>query len=754
MRLDGVYSVVFSHCTPPSASGLPIEWQSAYQESLKKHGSVSVAVTRTIFVGPPEAGKSTLKHLLVHNTPKAVKTSTAMIDTPEVVIKHSKSEVITKESMSEVVTKRSMSEVVTNRPDKDFSAEQYVVGESTSAWQLVDSDVMKKSLHSCIANQAYEERDQYPAGMEVEESTDGQHEPPVERRKDAVKQSKAKQDPSSPIALLKEQHSRLLQGMGGAGKRIELKNASFMHLLDTGGQPSFQDVLPLLLNVPCTYVQVFDAARSLDERVPITYRSDDHARVCMKGEELGRDMMLHSFCSMQTVAQKCSKQLASFLQEGSPVPQLRIFVVGTHKDQLIKEGRLDETTQDITSFLEGLDGKPYYHSIEWDSSAWQPFFLIDGMGGKDDRASVNHLRECLSSEGSPLKLDVPVMWFIFQEITRCTPKKFFRLQDLEAFCRDRGFIDGENAASQFHALLQLFSLLGFYSFFNLEGVPDKDNFVCTDTGVFLREVSKLLAVQFTDPTSGRMQDFKNRGILADTPRLFKDMKMNPEMDPKWFLEALQHLGIAAHLPCKDRIKKYFIPAVLPQRSGDQRPAPSVAPLCLTYTTEEGAGSSPYTYMPRGVFCRLAVELIRQGWNIKADESSRTLLKFRWKEFMIFLTESPGYISVVPQVVVEALTLSDLHTRCKDLHNTVRDCLSLSAKAVLGSSFNVAGVAVGFECPCKEVGMPHLAVRSDVGNSLDCCKTYNPQRYTTQQRIWFSSVNGAEVSMSQTMHVHR
>ena len=84
------------------------------------------------------------------------------------------------------------------------------------------------------------------------------------------------------------------------------------------------------------------------------------------------------------------------------------------------------------------------------------------------------------------------MWFIFQEITRhCTQKKFFRLQDLEAFYLQHGFIDGENAASQFRALLQLLSLLGFYSFFNLEGVPDKDNFVCTDTGVFLKEVSKL-----------------------------------------------------------------------------------------------------------------------------------------------------------------------------------------------------------------------------------------------------------------------
>ncbi len=41
--------------------------------------------------------------------------------------------------------------------------------------------------------------------------------------------------------------------MGGEGGRIKLKNASFIYLLDSEGQPSFQDILPLVY-VPCTYM--------------------------------------------------------------------------------------------------------------------------------------------------------------------------------------------------------------------------------------------------------------------------------------------------------------------------------------------------------------------------------------------------------------------------------------------------------------------------------------------------------------------
>ena len=79
-------------------------------------------------VGALATGKSSLKHLLMHYTPKAVKTSTAVIDTPAVVT---------------------------------VSSERYTVGKGTSAWQLVDSDVMGKSIQECVTAKAYDD-DQYP----------------------------------------------------------------------------------------------------------------------------------------------------------------------------------------------------------------------------------------------------------------------------------------------------------------------------------------------------------------------------------------------------------------------------------------------------------------------------------------------------------------------------------------------------------------------------------------------------------------
>ena len=56
----------------------------------------------------------------------------------------------------------------------------------------------------------------------------------------------------------------------------------------------------------------------------------------------------------------------------------RPLVVGTFKDQLVKEGRLKEAVQDISKRLRELKGKLYYRCIQKDT-AGQPCCLINNM---------------------------------------------------------------------------------------------------------------------------------------------------------------------------------------------------------------------------------------------------------------------------------------------------------------------------------------------------------------------------------------
>ena len=730
-----------------------IEWQLAYEESLKNHGSVSVEVTPCILVGASAVGKSSLKHILVHGTPKAVKTSTAVIDTPAVVT---------------------------------VTTEQYAVGGGTSAWQLVSSDVMGSSLQECVTAEAYDEG-QYP---ELHQGKAKQSHQPMRvaatplprpstsrnKRRNTKRcrhtshipshtsaahqavphqcgRSKSTVEYNSEIVaiLLHKAHSTFLHDLRAPDQSIKLKDASFIHLLDTGGQPSFQDALPLLLDVPCTYIQVFNAARDLDEPVPITYRRDDHTEESLPpSAETGWEMMLRSFSSMHTMAQKRSKELAAFQWEEGLLPQLRIFVVGTFKDQLVEEGRHEEVARDISKRLNELDGKPYYKCIKEDTTASRPFYLINSIAEKEeDRASLSSLRKHLTEKKSSFKLKVPLMWYVCKQVTQGTSKKFIRYQDLKAFCLKKEFIDANAADEQFRSLLKLFSLFGFYAFFDLKEVPDEGNYICTDKGVFLKEVSKLLAVQFRQ-AHGAVREFKQNGIISNNDEIFNELEILAEVDRSWFLAALEHIGLLArYASATDSSPSYFMPIALPQGKTKLPDRGSVASLCVTFTFHSPDNPLVYTDLPRGVFCRLAVELSKGPWAPIPRESDRTTVKFhsKGKKFELYLTEAPGLIRLTP-VLVEELEgqepLAELHKLCSEMYDTLHKSIVPSAEDVLGEQFHqTAEIEFGFECSCGNV--PHLATPSaEKGNFVICQFTKKHRRSLKKEQIWFSQVDSTEV----------
>ena len=735
---------------------------------MDKHGSVSVEVTPCVIVGASATGKSSLKHLLVHDTPKAVKTSTAVIDTPAVVT---------------------------------VSSEQYTVEEGTSAWQLVDSDVMGKSIQKCVTAKAYDEG-QYPelpqskAKQSDQKMKDESAPLPITSQKkkkktlmrkfikrvqqifhalakgtsdieivtvlDEGQSAKGTGDSeivglsaegtgdSAVVTLLDEGFSAFLHDVGPQVQSVNLKNASFIHLLDTGGQPSFQDALPLLLDVPCTYIQVFNTAQDLDQPVPSTYRRDDHTEETLPpSTETGWEMMLRSFSSMHTMANKSPREVPSSQQEESQLPKLRIFVVGTFKDQLVEEGRLKEAVQDVSKRLRQLKRKPYYRCIQ-KNTAGQPCYLINNMAEKeDDRADVNSLRKHLSSAKSSLKLKVPVMWYICKQITQGTAQKFFRFQDLKAFCLKQKFIDANGADEQFRTFLKLFSLLGFYAFFDLKDVPDEDNYVCTDKGVFVREVSKLLAVQFLQaPRCHAVEVFKKNGIICSNAEMFEELGIIEEVDRSWFLAALEHVGLLArYATATDHSTSYFMPIALPQGKTKPPDHGSVASLCVTFTFHSPDNPLVYSDLPRGIFCRLAVELSKGSWNPVPKESDRTTVKFLSEKFDLYLTEAPGFICLTP-VLVEELEgkeqLAELHTFCREIYDTLQKNIRTSAVDVLGEQFSqTAKVTFGFECGCGNV--PHLATpREATGKSLICQSTQKRHNSLKKEQIWFSPVENTEV----------
>ena len=692
-------------------------------------------------MGPPAAGKSSLKHLLVHNESKVINTSTPVLETPAIV---------------------------------SLSSEQFAAQEASSSWKVVSDESMSACIRIACRTCEYQYEEPFipeatpqhdplkPTstlaqkvrslfkGRKEKKGTTESRSNPVEQQLSLPGQVELGKETSQAVSALEQAHKALLDNLGTGVEDQLLQTARFVHLLDSGGQPSFQDALPLLLQVPCTYVLVFDASQNLDGPLRITYRCDDATEEEQANSETGWEMLLRLLSGVHTLAHKCSSSMGKFQEKGGRLPQFRIVLVGTFRDRLLKEGRLAEAIKAIKQHVKLLENKPYYKHIARDSTG-QPFFLInnrlylDAVGNaKEEQACVSDLRRLLSDPAASLKLQVPLGWFQFELVTRQVKEKFFKVSELQQSALQLKCIA---RAQEFRSLLSLFHVLGFFTYFEQEGISD---IVCTDNTIFLKEVSKLLAVQYVQsPKTRSVEAFKEKGILCLDEHLSNELGLSKELDQRWLLRVLCHLGMTACYAQSDACPpKYFFPAALRPLGPQESVAGSVAPLLVAFVFKEDAFNATHD-MPRGIFCHLAVELAaNRGWAVIPEESTRLAIKFQWQELVIVIEESAEFIRVVPIIsACVACNAGKLHDLCHMVFLTIKEAVQVSGRAVFGDQFTGrANVDLGFRCPCK-IQSPHLAVPITSGGCIICQMSRSPQRYLQTHQVWFSRVEGAEVSVS-------
>ena len=691
---------------------------------MEKGGSVEVDINRCILIGPSGTGKSCFKHLLVHNKPKEVKLSTPVMERPDVVT---------------------------------ISAEEYAV-EGTSVWVPLTDEKMANSIRSSCQNREYdfdeEAVDMVPEDYQEEQVS--KFTPPVEEiklptvaAKMASSSFRAKPSPPKSAPLIPTQqspfykaHSHLMNDPT-PGDAVLLNGGRFVHLLDTGGQPSFQTVLPLLLDVPCTSLFIFNASRGLDENVPVTYRPDEATVVEAESScEKAWTMMLRSLSSVYNLAHKVSSN-AQALLGAKRLPPFRAVVVGTFKDCLIEKGNIASATQEIAEHMQQLQKKPYYSQIIPDSEG-QLFHLVTNFPRYEasghtleNQASVNGLRDILSHPDGALNAKIPIGWYHFEIVCRKVDQKFFTFSDLLQHARELKCV---TSADQFRSLLQLFHALGVFTFIDRE---DVSHMVYTDSSAFMQVVSKLLAVEFlTAPKRPAVKRFKKTGILSLDRGLFNELGISKEVDPEWLLRCLCHLGVAACLsPAGTDTPEYFIPAALPPESKAVE-CGSVAPLLVSFQFMANAFREEEDF-PHGIFARLAVELANNGWKVITEKNTRLSIRFRWKELYISIIESAGFIRIIPIVSIHAkCNAVKLHECCSAVQSTFKAAIQASAQAVLGSKFtDKADIVSGFACPCK-ARPTHLAVPS--GDSIVCTLSSECHEYSKSHQVWFSHVEGAQV----------
>ena len=174
-----------------------------------------------------------------------------------------------------------------------------------------------------------------------------------------------------------------------------------MHLTDSGGQPQFLDVLPLLYRNESLHIVVTRLDEGLDDKPEFRY--------IVKGTNVASPGNLR-LSNREFIERACQIAEAQAMS-GKFVP--KVMVIGTHKDKLGIDGeaRLKEINKELTKLHQK------YNRVLIRKSKEEVIFAMNAMApvGEELQQYTEELQACIlkAAGETGYEIDVPLKWLAF-----------------------------------------------------------------------------------------------------------------------------------------------------------------------------------------------------------------------------------------------------------------------------------------------------------------------------------------------------
>ena len=549
-------------------------------------------------------------------------------------------------------------------------------------------------------------------------------------------------------------------------KFVKFNDSCLLQFIDTGGQLSFHDILPVFTNrrTLTVHLQVFNMCE------PLTKRPTDQLRLETRGPLYSSEspftnleLIVRSLSGIHSMADKPT--LPHTPNDACHSLNYRLILVGTHKDQLQPTLRhrltaplgCSGTDMCITEIDKALKRevreKPFKSEIIH-TNAQQIFFPMDNAAFQKpnvpevQEALLHELRnQVLAACRLPgAKHDTPVTWMLCQMLlnSQSEEKPFYIYSNLLSKCLSQGFVKNQKECI---AMVQFFHDLGLF-FHQHSGLPSEvdhlkgDDSQCTclvfiDPSYLYRNISKLYHVQFQTNLTGQLQKLKTNGILTSVT--LDKLDVDPHLHREWLLDLMVSLGIVARLPQSSEwqcTERYFAPSVL---------TPATARRCPTRKSKMDSlviSFSGKEYIPSGVFPAAVTYLLSdRKWTILHEFTSRTLMYFRVGTDYVELTETNSFTKMVvssdlPNIGYQSFisyrdtvltSLAQSYKRLYDVED-ITGVLTVGVPCPLwahrGANDHFAHLARSGDrmcttCPVKEKGFSLKKKQKDLFHGLSC-----------------------------------
>ena len=666
-----------------------IKWKESEYEEAIRLGYVVIEATKLTFSGVPGSGKTTVRSLILDEI---------------------------------LPLKRSSTPVATK------ATQATIVAVDQEQWHKVNRQEILEMIMDQLEDKRYEKERTSGA---CSATTDVNH-----YRGKGIKNESNQCLLSQRLRTILNDHQQRRR----KGKKLQLNK--MIYLVDIGGQPQLQEVVPLVVRNASVNLLVHKLSDKLSAKPKNEWYND--GKCIIEPEEM--DITNIQYLENAARSVFLSKPKLDIKQAISVPDKPSVVLIGTHKDLE------HECSESLDKKEVILEAKPIFnhHLKENHIKCIRGKLILDidgsesGYASEENIAKLKKLRNALLTHGSKLKVKVPIAWYLLllDIQTESDSSDFISLKK----CYELGK-NWEISNESVDAALQFFDELNLILYF-----PSScSNVVFCNPEFLLQKLTDMILTSVTvpdvDDLPGSRKIFREQGIftrdLFETPTFQEGFSPLFSLDD--FLLLLQDLPIIAKISIDKDKEKYFMPCALSFKRSSEFSAGSpsskcpVDPLVIIF---------PKGCSPTGLFCATIVRLIRSyrddlskvKWTITPTENLKR--KRNVIEFQICDTRSSQshYDNTLGTVILEDTSDSFIirttvdRKYCHELCNVLNSVLET---AIEDLSYNADRIdfVFGVQCTMCTGKKAHFA---SIGpdNTWRCDQNCRKKALTERQRPWF------------------
>ena len=667
-------------------------------------GIALLRVVKCILTGPPGAGKSTLKKRLLNqslNTEPSLSTGVidgaVQVNSLRKLSQHNavattewKEQELDEEAV--LITKKLLPSNIT--PDRSIASQFTLSSVEKNISSLVppeETDLLLAAVeHNTSANSSSIEARKITTGETSSMEHENENIADIandDDEEEGVTDIQVQDNSSTGVSGLSNYvmsiPARKRQEYEQKFESLKDDDHTMLHIIDTGGQPEFHEILPALITGPAINLLVFKLTEDLRSRYKIIYRSPTGESNPYETSLTHEEVIFRSLASIACLRQNTigwSFDKAPIEDESEPVA----FLIATHRDQ-VEEDKVDEVNQQLRKKIKNSSHLFHSNLVQFSQSD-QVIFPLDTT---KDEEEIKYLRSILHRVISErfYELQIPASWCALSLKLRKSKRKLFTYRICFQLAQECG-IKNEDV---FHnALWFLHHRVGIIMYY--PNVEDLEDIIITDLQLLFDRITNLITTCFTFEQSGSAaveEEFRKNGRFSKSQ--LDKISLREKGDPlnsKRLVALLKHLYIVAG-PMKTKVGRknvdyYFMPCALKpveveKEERDKSHSPSPLLICF----ECG-------YTPVGVFCCLVVYLLDQKadqvlqWKLTDNDHYRNRISFEVGHYYdtVILISRATYLEVWVQQRKSSSTsdlcdkiLSSLHkgleTVTESLHYTYK-----------------------------------------------------------------------------------